>query len=190
MASDKTDIDAYSLSESPGHLLHRAQQFAADRFAGTMAGTRLTQRQFAVLSATSAQEGLSQTELVNMTGIDRSTLAELVARMERNGLLVREKLANDARANAIRLSDKGRALVRTATSRAMEADSAILDALPKSKRASFLKTLRRMALALEKGEKNSKKSKQNKQKQAKKLALAIPDQAEPSSAPPKAGLGL
>ncbi|WP_300544225.1 MarR family winged helix-turn-helix transcriptional regulator [Maricaulis sp.] len=173
MSQDKTDAKTFDLAESPGHLLHRAQQFAAERFTNAMAGAKLTQRQFAVLHATGQQEGLTQTELVRITGIDRSTLAELVARMVRNGLLEREKLPDDARANAVRLTDDGRALLEAAALGATEADKAIMSALPKNKRASFLETLRRIALTLEKGEEEAKKAKQKakeKKKKAKKKA--------------------
>ncbi|MBO6763555.1 MarR family winged helix-turn-helix transcriptional regulator [Maricaulis sp.] len=173
MSQDKLDTKKFDLAESPGHLLHRAQQFAAERFMKAMAGAKLTQRQFAVLHATGGNEGLTQTELVKVTGIDRSTLAELVARMVRNGLLEREKLPDDARANAVRLTDDGRALLEAATLGAMEADKAILSALPKNKRASFLETLRRIALTLEKGEEEAKKAREKakeKKKKAKKKA--------------------
>lgn len=152
MTEEIPDPKPFDLSTSPGHLLHRAQQFAAERFGEAVATSGLTQRQFAVLSATHAKEGRTQTQLVKATGIDRSTLAELVARMVRNGLLVREKLADDARANAVHLSEEGRRLVEVATLGAMDADAAILDALSKSKRISFLKALRRIARTLESGE--------------------------------------
>lgn len=173
MAHDKHDTKEFHLSESPGHLLHRAQQFAAERFTKAMAGAKLTQRQFAVLHATAEEEGLTQTQLVKSTGIDRSTLAELVARMVKNGLLEREKLPDDARANAVKLTDDGRALLEAATLGAKEADKAILSALPKNKRASFLETLRRIAETLEKGEEAAKQAKikvKEKKKKAKKKA--------------------
>jgi DNA-binding MarR family transcriptional regulator len=171
MPSDKHNPKTFDLADSPGHLLHRAQQFAAERFTKAMAGAKLTQRQFAVLHATAQNEGLTQTELVKSTGIDRSTLAELVSRMVRNGLLERQKLAGDARANAIHLSASGRTLLEAATLGAMEADRAIISALPKNKRASFLETLRRIALTLEKGEEAVIKAKvkdKEKKKNAKK----------------------
>jgi DNA-binding MarR family transcriptional regulator len=173
MSRELPDTSGFNLAESPGHLLHRAQQFASERFTKAMAGARLTQRQFAVLHATAQQEGLTQTDLVKATGIDRSTLAELVARMVKNGLLEREKLEGDARANAVKLSTEGRTLLDVATLGAMEADEAILSSLPKNKRASFLETLRRIAITLEKGEEAAKKAREKekeKKKKAKKKA--------------------
>lgn len=173
MSRELPDTSGFNLAESPGHLLHRAQQFASERFTNAMAGARLTQRQFAVLHATAQQEGLTQTDLVKATGIDRSTLAELVARMVKNGLLEREKLEGDERANAVKLSTEGRTLLEVATLGAMEADEAILSSLPKNKRASFLETLRRIAITLEKGEEAAKKAREKekeKKKKAKKKA--------------------
>ncbi len=169
MSREKLDTSEFDLAESPGHLLHRAQQFAAERFSKSIAGAKLTQRQFAVLHATAKQEGLTQTDLVKATGIDRSTLAELVARMVKNGLLEREKLADDARANAVHLTDQGRTLLEVASQGTTDADAAILSALPKNKRASFLETLRRIALTLEKGEAEAKKAR-DKEKEKKKKA--------------------
>jgi DNA-binding MarR family transcriptional regulator len=173
MAGDKTDVEIFDLKASPGHLLHRAQQFASERFTTAMGGSKLTQRQFAVLHATGCEEGLTQTELVKRTGIDRSTLAELVARMVRYGLLERRKLPDDARANAVHLSETGRELLEAATLGAMDADQAILSALPKNKRANFLETLRRITVMLDEGEEALAKAREKekaKKKKSKKKA--------------------
>jgi MarR family transcriptional regulator, temperature-dependent positive regulator of motility len=170
MGTDK----AFDLSQSPGHLLHRAQQFAAERFSRNLsAGDKLTQRQFAVLAATAANEGLTQTDLVRETGIDRSTLAELVARMAIKGLVRRESVAADARANAIFLTDDGQAIYDRAIIGARLADEAILSSLPKNKRASFLVTLRRIAMTIEEDEARAKaelKKLKDADKKAKKKA--------------------
>jgi DNA-binding MarR family transcriptional regulator len=143
---------AYNLTESPSHLLHRAQQFAADRFTAEMDGEAITQRQFAVLSAVASNEGLTQTDLVRATGIDRSTLAELVARMARRKLLARTRAEADARANVVSLTAEGRKILNTALPRVAKADGAILDALPKNKRGAFLDTLQRIAKSLDEAE--------------------------------------
>jgi len=66
-----------------------------------------------VLEAVAARSGLTQTDLVKATGIDRSTLADLVARMTTKGLLERERSTLDARAKAVRLSPEGEAALLT-----------------------------------------------------------------------------
>ena len=72
--------DVKQLSRSPYHLLKRAAQYAAYVYQGEVGKAGLTQRHFTVLIAVDQNEGVSQTALVKMTGIDRSTLADLVAR--------------------------------------------------------------------------------------------------------------
>ncbi|HYF22654.1 MAG TPA: helix-turn-helix domain-containing protein, partial [Caulobacteraceae bacterium] len=64
------------LDSSPSHLLHRVLQIALDVYAEETGPGAVTQRQFAVLTAVSRNEGLTQTDLVRATGIDRSTLAD------------------------------------------------------------------------------------------------------------------
>lgn len=133
------------LDGSPSHQLHRALQVALDVYVEETGKGALTQRQFAVLSAVSADEGLTQSDLVRATGIDRSTLAELVARMLSKGLLARERSETDARANAVRLSEAGRAAMEEIAPKVAAADARILSLLGKSRRSSFLKVLRELA---------------------------------------------
>lgn len=168
------DVD-YDLATSPGHLLHRAQQFASDQFAEASGGVEVTQRQFAVLCAVNAKEGLTQTELVKSTGIDRSTLAELVSRMAKKGYLERQKAPGDARANSIRFTEAGRTLFNSAIEGAKAADAAILAALPKNKRASFAEALSRISRAVDLGAEAAKaeaKKAKFKAKKAKAKAKA------------------
>jgi DNA-binding MarR family transcriptional regulator len=141
-------VDA--LERSPSHLLHRALQLALDLYTEEAAPGAPTQRQYAVLSAVSAREGLTQTDLVRATGIDRSTLADLVSRMIGKGLLARERSSADGRANAVRLTERGRDALAEAAPRAAAADQRILACLPKGKRTAFVDALAVLARAGEK----------------------------------------
>ena len=134
-----------SLGASPSHLMHRVLQLALDIYAEETGSAGLTQRQFAVLEAVSQKSGLTQTDLVRATGIDRSTLADLVARMTAKGLLAREKSAVDARAKAVSLSAAGQAALDAARPKVEAADKRILALLPKSKRDGFLGLLAELA---------------------------------------------
>ncbi len=129
------------LDASPSHLLHRVLQLALDIYGEETGAGAITQRQFAVLTAVSRNEGLTQTDLVKATGIDRSTLADMVARMIGKGLLERERSAVDARANTVRLTEQGRAELDAATPKVEAADRRILALLPGGKRDSFLNVL-------------------------------------------------
>lgn len=141
-----------SLERSPSHLLHRALQHALDIYVDSTGAGAPTQRQFAVLAAVARNEGLTQTDLVRATGIDRSTLADLVARMIAKDLLARERSANDGRANTVRLTPAGRAALKQAGPKVAQADERILELVPPRARESFLSVLLAFSQASEAAE--------------------------------------
>lgn len=136
------------LDRSPIHLLHRAGQCASDIFQGEMGLGDLTPRQYAVLVAVSQNEGVSQTHLVEKTGVDRSTLADIVRRMLKKGLLQRRRTKDDARAYAVKLTDEGWRVLKLADPLAKRVDDRILAALPGQQRERFLQDLSAIVEAL------------------------------------------
>lgn len=141
----KTAKRTGTLAQSPSHLIHRVLQLALDIYTEEAGPDGPTQRQFAVMEAVSAKAGLTQTDLVRATGIDRSTLADLVARMTAKGLLERERSTLDARAKAVRLSEAGAALLALSRPRVEAADKRIMALLPKARREVFLELLCELA---------------------------------------------
>jgi DNA-binding MarR family transcriptional regulator len=137
----------FALAKSLSHLLHRAQQFAADQFAASAGGADITLRQFALLAAVAEKAGQTQTDLVYATGIDRSTLADIISRMEDRGLVARDKAAEDKRAKAVTITSAGKALLNKALPGAKAADAALAAALPKAKQAGFMAGLSALAAA-------------------------------------------
>ncbi|HMO43336.1 MAG TPA: MarR family winged helix-turn-helix transcriptional regulator, partial [Phenylobacterium sp.] len=87
------------------------------------------------------------TDLVRATGIDRSTLADMVARMIAKGLLGRERSATDARANAVHLTADGRAVLNEARPRMAATDARLLALLSAGKREGFINQLRKLVQA-------------------------------------------
>lgn len=129
------------LDRSPLHLLHRVGQCAGDVFGVEMGESDLTPRQYAVLATVAEQEGLSQTDLVARTGVDRSTLADIVRRMLKKGLLQRRRTKEDARAYAVKLTEDGWRALRSAEPVVRRVDERILSALPAKQREQFLTDL-------------------------------------------------
>ena len=174
-----------TLADSPSHLMHRALQLALDVYAEELGSDGPTQRQFAVMEAVSVKEGLTQTDLVKATGIDRSTLADLVSRMTAKGLLTRERSTLDARAKAVRLSPEGQALLDAARPKVEAADRRIMGLLPKGKRDGFLDLLSELASAADAAPDQAKaeaKALKKAQKEAKKAERAAKKAAEPKKA--------
>jgi DNA-binding MarR family transcriptional regulator len=129
---------------SATHLIHRAEQCAADIFARIAPQGLLTPRQYAILLAIEENEGISQTGLVEKTGIDRSTLADIVRRMIEKCLVQRQRTTEDARAYAVRLTRKGSNMLRKMRPYAEEVDRQILQSLPEEYRNLFLTILNHM----------------------------------------------
>ena len=137
------------LGESPAHLVRRCHQFYGDLYARESGAHELTKQQYLVLLALEQHDGISQTALVETTGIDRSTLAEMVRRMLERGLLSRERVKEDQRANAVAITQAGRKALRSARLAASRAEKALLDALPATERVRFVKSLAVIAAAAE-----------------------------------------
>ena len=139
------------LDRSPIHLLHRAGQCAGDIFVGEIGETDLTPRQYAVLLTVSQNEGLSQTDLVEKTGVDRSTLADIVRRMLKKGLLQRRRTKEDARAYAVRLTEEGWRILQSCEPVVKRVEDRILEALPAKHRDQFVADLAILIEALTHG---------------------------------------
>lgn len=138
----------YALNQCIIHLLHRAGQCAGDLFTEEVIEGGLTPRQYAVLVAVSLDEGLSQTDVVERTGIDRSTLADIVRRMLKKGLVSRRRTRNDARVYSVKLTDAGRDALRAAQPAANHADERLLAALEPAKRDEFMESLNTIVRAI------------------------------------------
>lgn len=143
---------AFKLDTAPGHLLRRAQQFAYDLYMSEVGRNGLTPRQFTVLHAVEQDEGLSQTDLVRKTGIDRSTLADMISRLLKKGLLARERTKTDQRANSVRITAAGKRALSSALPKVTSAEDQILKAVSPKLRADFVKALSEIAAKMDAAE--------------------------------------
>jgi MarR family transcriptional regulator, temperature-dependent positive regulator of motility len=141
--------DQKQFSRSFSHLLKRAVQYSVHLYMDEVGKTGLTHRQFTVLSAVDSNEGKSQTELVKITGIDRSTLADLVARLISQGYLQRRRSKDDARTNAIRLTPVGKKMLKSSQSGAEEIDKKMLAMLSAVDRRVVVDGLSALAMEMD-----------------------------------------
>ena len=137
-------------ARSFSHLLKRAVQYSVHLYMNEVGATGLTHRQFTVLSAVDTNEGKSQTELVKVTGIDRSTLADLVSRLMAQGYLQRRRTKEDARTNAIRLTPVGKKMLKSAQTGAEDIDKSMLAAFSAADRRTVMECLTALAAEMDK----------------------------------------
>lgn len=110
----------------------RALQAAEAKFAAEIEAksVSLTYRQFIVLRAVAEFPNANQTKLVEKTAMDRSTLADVIARMLASGLLLRERNELDARANMVQLSGTGKSVLAKARHANKLASKVLQEKLP------------------------------------------------------------
>ena len=104
-ASAEASIDLY---EQPGHLIRRAHQISVSMF-HELLGSDLTPVQYAVLRMLKESPGLDQVTLARRVALDTSSTAEIAARLEAKGWIVRELMAR--RQRSLSLTAEGAALV-------------------------------------------------------------------------------
>ena len=129
------------LDTSALHLLHRAGQCAEVLFTNETSKSDLTPRQYAVLVCVGQNPDVSQTGLVEQTGVDRSTLADVVRRLVKKGLLQRKRTKRDARMYAVRLTARGQNILNSVKPQATKVDQRILSVLRSDQRGSFIDAL-------------------------------------------------
>jgi DNA-binding MarR family transcriptional regulator len=137
-----------ALDESPTHLFHRVGQRINEIFHAERNSSDLTARQISVLATVAQHEGLSQTGLVNLTDIDRSTMADIVRRLQRKGFVQRRRTKDDARAYSVRLTEEGWHVARTAEPLLSCVDKRILNSLARKDRARLVSNLKAIVAAL------------------------------------------
>ncbi len=129
------------LATSPLHMLHRAVQAVTEIYQAEMSEHDLTARQYAVLVALVHADGMSQSELVDATGIDRSTMADIVRRMLKKGIIQRKRDKDDARAYEVRVTDEGIRLFKTVSPIIQRIEDKLLSALKGKRVDEFVTNL-------------------------------------------------
>lgn len=130
----------FNLVAAPGHLLRRNHQRSYELFTKRV-GDSMTRQQFALLITLVQQPGSSQNELVAATGMDKSTLKEMLGRMIIRGWVERQRDPTDSRAWAMRATSEGKALLAELLPRVAAAQRDILAPLDEADRVVFLRCL-------------------------------------------------
>ena len=89
-----------------GFLLRRAQQKHVATWQSVIAGDT-TSVQYGVLAVLARRNGIAQKEICEELDLDRSTVADVCSRMEKNGLVTRTPAADDRRRNVLELTVAG-----------------------------------------------------------------------------------
>ena len=147
---DRYETDAptaWDLANRPGFLIRRLHQIHLAMFAEECGAFNITPVQFSIMSVAAAQPGLEQARLGYEVGVDRTTLANVVARLESRSLLARTAGAADRRVKHVSLTPDGLDLLARIEAPARQAHERTVEALPEAEREMFLRALARLVEA-------------------------------------------
>jgi DNA-binding MarR family transcriptional regulator len=131
-----------SLYSKPGHLIRRSQQIAVAIFMEETAEFDLTPVQYAALVAVREAPDIDVAHLSSVIALDRSTLGNVVARLERKGWLERRSGRVDKRTKRLRITAAGRKLLKAVEPAVVRAQSRILAPIRPPERRRFVEHLK------------------------------------------------
>ena len=126
---------------APGYLFRRMQQIAVAIFVEECRAFDLTPVQYAALVAIHTHPGIDATRLSAVIAFDRSTLGNVIERLESKGLIERKPSRDDKRVKLLYLTKAGTALLREIMPAVEKAQARMLQPLKPADRRTLLALL-------------------------------------------------
>ena len=114
LPSEQSQRRALALSAAPGHLIRRGEQLYGLHWARRV-GSTLTSSQYDLLSAVAWNAPIDQGSAGDLASLDKSSTADVMARLARRGLVARTPDERDRRRKLVVLTDRGRAVLDEVT---------------------------------------------------------------------------
>jgi len=132
------------LLEMPGHLIRRLQQISVALFLDQARAFDITPVQYAALVAINNHTGIDQTTLCNIIALDRSTIGDVVGRLEKKKLIKRLSGAVDRRTKSLSITPPGRRLIRDIEPAVLSTQRLIVAPLKPGERQAFMQMLKHL----------------------------------------------
>jgi DNA-binding MarR family transcriptional regulator len=131
----------------PGFLIRRLHQLHCWLFLEETREFGITPVQYSLLTALAVRGELDQNSLALEIGLERTSVGEVVPRLQRRGFLARRRGADDGRVKMVRLTAKGKALLRKMAKSVQRAHDRTIDQLGKTEREALMLQLIRLVEA-------------------------------------------
>ncbi|MCR9136363.1 MAG: MarR family transcriptional regulator [Alphaproteobacteria bacterium] len=130
--------------ESAGYLINHTARLCFKGLHEQIAPLGLAPAQFMTLLELWREDGLTQKELVERLDVEQATMANTIARMERDGLIERRPHPDDRRARSIYATEKAKALEVDAIKAAMRVNEDMLAPLTVEEQKKFIQLMQRV----------------------------------------------
>lgn len=138
---------SFSKMHSPGFLANfMARKFAA-ALQHEMQGLGMAPAQFMVLAEMLDGDGLTQRQLVERLEVEQATMANTLARMERDGLIERRDSPEDRRARQVFVTPRGEKLRDQALEMAMRVNARAVSGLSEHETGLFMELMKKVITA-------------------------------------------
>ncbi len=134
--------------ESAGYLVNHIARLFADGLRKRVEPLGIVPGQFPALLELWIEDGQTQKQLVEKLDIEQATLANTLARMERDGLIVRTPHPSDRRAKIVRLTEKAKAIRDDAYAAASATNDQAMSAFSADERRQFVELMQRIVTTL------------------------------------------
>ncbi|MGY2051724.1 MarR family winged helix-turn-helix transcriptional regulator [Methylobacterium sp. JK268] len=128
----------------PGHLVRRLHQISTAIFAEECAAAGLTSVQYAALTAIRENPEVDATRLSTLIAFDRSTLGDVLERMEAKGWILRSPSPTDKRVKLVRLSPAGARVLGEVEPAVRRVQERLLEPLAPEDRDRMMRMLTRL----------------------------------------------
>jgi MarR family transcriptional regulator, lower aerobic nicotinate degradation pathway regulator len=145
VALTSTAKNRVSLYETPGHLIRRCHQISVALFLQECVAFGITPQQYAVLRVLAEHDGVDQITLAGLAALNRTTVGELVARLEGAKYLRRKDTNDDRRVKQLFITAAGRKLIVAIDADVQRVQERLLEPLSKIERKQFVDYLARIA---------------------------------------------
>ncbi len=140
-ARNNDDIDMGLLPQLIGYNLRCAQVALFQHFSRSFDGTEISPPQFGTMILIEANPGISQSAVAGALRFDRSTLVQIIDRLEDRSLVVREVSAHDRRSHALMLTGNGAKMLADLKQRALAHEANIAHKMSEHERESLVRLL-------------------------------------------------
>ena len=141
MPSKTTPITMDAVYTAPGYLFRRMQQIAVSIFVEECKAHDLTPVQYASLVAIHTHPGIDATRLSAVIAFDRSTLGNVIERLESKDYIERKPAREDKRVKLLYLTKPGAVVLREIIASVDRAQARMLQPLKPADRKTLLALL-------------------------------------------------
>lgn len=146
---DSAEFTRSILADQIGFNLRLAYYITSQLFTDLFSDLYITPIQFAILEVVATNPDLTQRQIATLVGTAPSVLVDPLRKLERRGLIMRERAEQDRRQHNVRLTADGTVFQEQARTRINRVEASLTDVLTNSEQMTLLALLQKVVASHE-----------------------------------------